>query len=130
MNQTKQETILYSANPSMFRNRPVEFLFALAACLFLVGIPILFVWWLRCKATTLTVSDERVTLREGILSKSTNEVWHRDVRNVQLSQSFLQRIFGVGGIGISSAGQGGVEISVTGVPSPGKIKSLIDQHRR
>jgi uncharacterized membrane protein YdbT with pleckstrin-like domain len=64
------------------------------------------------------------------LSKSVTEVWHQDIRNVQLNQSFFQRIFDVGSIGISSAGQSGLEISVTGMPNPDQVKALIDGHRR
>ncbi|MGB1929669.1 MAG: PH domain-containing protein [Mariniblastus sp.] len=77
----------------------------------------------------MTVSSERTRLRRGILSKSITEVWHQDVRNVQLKQTLFQRLFGVGMIGISSAGQSGVEISVSGIPDPEVIKSLIDTHR-
>ena len=52
-----------------------------------------------------------------------------DVRTVNLSQSFLQRIFGVGKIGISSTGQSDVEISVSGQPDPENIKEAIDSRR-
>jgi uncharacterized membrane protein YdbT with pleckstrin-like domain len=49
---------------------------------------------------------------------------------VQISQSFFQRIFGVATIGISSAGQAGVEIEVDGLRNPNKVKDIIDRHRR
>ncbi len=114
----------------MFRNQPVAFVIYCVLCLVVVGIVILFFWWLKCKGTTLTVTTDRVRLRKGILSKSINEVWHQDVRNVQLNQSFFQRLFGVGTVGISSAGQSEIEISVTGIPDPDRVKMLIDQHRR
>lgn len=124
------EQTLYEAHPSMFRNHPVGFILTLVLSLVGVGLFIFFFWWLDSIGTTLTVTDERVTLRKGILSKSLVEVWHRDVRNVQLYQSFGQRIFGVGKLGISSAGQGGIEIEVAGIPDPERVKELIDQHRR
>ncbi len=113
----------------MFRNRPVEFVVNVLLCLIVVGFILFFVWWLRCKGTTLTVTNKRTILRRGILSKSITEVWHRDVRNVQLDQTFFQRILGVGQVGISSSGQSGLEISVTGIPDPDLVKRLIDQHR-
>lgn len=90
----------------MFRNRPVYFVLGCLLCLVLVGIPIMVIWYLTCLCTRLTVTNQRTTLRHGLLSKHTNEVWHRDVRNVQIDQSFFQRIFGVGRIAISSSGQG------------------------
>ena len=114
----------------MFRNQPVWFVITCLLCLVGVGLAVFLIWWLKCKATTLTITNDRTELRKGILSKSVSEVWHQDVRNVQLDQTFFQRIFDVGSIGISSAGQSGLEISVNGIPDPDRVKELIDQHRR
>ena len=114
----------------MFRNRPVGFIATVVLCVVLVGFVIFLVWWLRCKGTQLTITTDRTRLRKGILSKSITEVWHQDVRNVQLNQTFFQRLLGVGSLGISSAGQAGLEISVSGIPDPDQVKNLIDQHRR
>lgn len=124
------ERTLYEANPSMFRNHPVGFVLTILLCLAIVGLIILLVWWIKCKATTLIVTTDRTRLRRGILSKSVTEVWHSDVRNVQLEQTFFQRIFDVGMIGISSSGQSGMEIAVSGIPQPEHVKELIDRHRK
>ena len=129
MKPTAEETY-YEEHPSMFRNRPVEFVLTCLLCLVLVGFVMFLIWWLKCKGTTLTVTSDRTRLRRGILSKSVTEVWHQDVRNVQLNQTFFQRIFSVGTLGISSAGQSGLEISVSGIPEPERVKALIDQYRR
>ena len=130
MKPANEEVTLYDENPSMFRNRPVEFIVTVILCAVLVGFVIFLVWWLRCKGTQLTITTDRTRLRKGILSKSITEVWHQDVRNVQLNQTFFQRLLGVGSLGISSAGQAGLEISVSGIPDPEQVKDLIDQHRR
>lgn len=126
---TTEEEIFYEENPSMFRNHPVAFVGTCFLCLVVVGLVVFLIWWIQCKGTTLTVTSDRTRLRKGILSKSITEVWHRDVRNVQLNQTFFQRIFDVGTLGISSAGQSGVEISVSGIPDPDGVKALIDRHR-
>ena len=130
MKPSNEEKTLYQENPSMFRNRPVEFVINVLLCIIVVGFIFFFIWWLRCKGTTLSVTNKRTILRRGILSKSITEVWHQDVRNVQLNQTFFQRVLGVGQVGISSSGQSGVEISVAGIPDPDLVKNLIDQHRR
>ncbi len=148
------EKVLYEAHPSMFRNHPLWFIGLILLCLvgfalpflpfitsgmtkfveilvpMVIGLICFGVWWLKCKGTTVTVTSERTSCRRGILSKSITEVWHQDIRNVQLDQSLIQRILDVGTIGISSAGQSGLEISVSGIPNPDKIKQLIDQYRR
>lgn len=136
----KDERVLFRAHPSMFRNRPVWFCIWVTAFVIgwsqkttwwiaiLAGI-VLSIWYLRCLMSTFTVTNKRTTLRTGILSKAINEVWHADVRNVQLSQSFMQRIFGVGTIGISSSGQSGVELTISGIGQPYKAKQVIDDCR-
>ena len=86
-------------------------------------------WWLECKGKTIIVTEQRTTLRQGLLSKTVNEVWHRDVRNVRVEQTFLQRVFGVGKVEISSAGQSGIEIQVAGIPDPDHVREIIDDYR-
>ncbi len=127
---TDAEKTLHECHPSMFRNRPILF----SVCVLLIlayglGLLILFLWWLGCRSTTLTITNKRTTLRKGIFSKYMTEVWHKDVRNLQLGQSLGQRLFGTGMIGISSAGQSDVEIKLSGIPKPGNIRELIDAHR-
>ena len=124
------EKTLYSAHPSMFRNRPVSFLICILLVPVGLGLVILLFWWLKAKGTTLTVTEESVTLRLGLLSKRTSEVFHFDVRNVQVAQGPLQRMLGVGAIAVSSAGQSGFEIEVHGIPQPEKVKALINKYRK
>ena len=123
------ERILYESHPSMFRNQPIGFVLCLLLCLVGVGLVILLIWWIRCLGTTLIVTNEQTTLRKGILSKDTSDVFHDNVRNIQVRQTFLQRIFDVGYVGISSAGQSGVEIEVYGIPHPEQVKEIIDDCR-
>jgi len=94
-----------------------------------LGLLIFLIWWFKSLGVTLTITSSRTILRRGVLSKHTNEVLHKNVRNVQVSQSFLQRIFGVGDIGIASAGSAGIEIAVSGILSPQHVKDLIDKYR-
>jgi uncharacterized membrane protein YdbT with pleckstrin-like domain len=127
----KQEQTLYEEHPAMFRSHPFYFILCVILILaFGLGLIILLIWWLEVLAVTLTVTNERITLRRGIFSKHTNEVYHTDVRNVQLSQTVAERMLDVGKISISSAGHAGIEIEVSGIRSPDKVKSIIDQHRR
>jgi uncharacterized membrane protein YdbT with pleckstrin-like domain len=123
------EQILYESHPAMFRSHPVGFILCLILCVVGVGLVILLFWGLSCSGTTLTVTDKRVILRKGLLSKFVNEVMNADVRNIQVSQTFLQRLLGVGKIGISTAAQSGIEIEVVGIPCPDQVRELIDAHR-
>lgn len=113
----------------MFRNHPIGFTLSILLSPVGVGLVILGVWYLRARSTELTVTNLRTRLHQGWFSRSITEVWHRDIRNVQLSQTFAQRILGTGRIGISSSGQAGIEIDVSGLRDPDEIKKLIDKYR-
>ena len=117
--------VLYSSHPAMFRNRPVAFVI----CLVPLFWPILLVWWLKAIGTTLMVTDHTTVLREGIVARHTNEVAHRDVRNIQVSQGIMDRVFGVGAIGIASAGHSEIEIAVPGIRHPRRVRELINTQR-
>ncbi len=126
-----QESVLYEAHPLMFRNHPIYFvLCVLLIAAFGLGLVLLLVWWIQCLGTTLTVTNEQTTLRKGILSKNTNDVFHSNVRNIQVRQTPIQRIMNVGWLGISSAGQSGLEIEVNGILDPDRVKEIIDEHRK
>jgi membrane protein YdbS with pleckstrin-like domain len=149
--QAKLDEMLYDASPSMFRNHPIRFIFGLlflaltGAIAFAVpkrpgehtlafvppgAIALIFIiWWLKCRNTRLTITRRKVTLRRGILSKALNEVRLVDIRNIRIVQGLLQRVLGVGAVGISTSGQADIEIEVRGIPNPGRVREIIDRYR-
>lgn len=88
-------------------------------------------WWISATLwVRLTLTNKRTIRTEGIVRRHTSEVLHDHVRNVAIRQSFFDRVMRVGYIGIASAGQKGVEIEVTDIPHPDKVKAIIDQYRK
>ena len=129
MSDTVAEETLLEVNPEMFRNSPVLFIVCVLTAPLGIGLIFLGGWWIVTKGSKLTITNKRTIQRRGLISKHTTEVIHRDVRNIQISQSVFQRLFGVGNIGISSAGQADLEIQFTGLRKPESAKELIDRHR-
>ncbi len=91
-------------------------------------------WWLVWYLTVhlwikLRISNKRTVRRQGIIHRHTSEVLHDHVRNVEIKQSFVQRMFDVGYLGISSSGQDGIEIEILDIPDPYTVKALIDEYR-
>lgn len=122
----KAEIDVLSCRPCMFRNAPIFFMLCIFLILFYgIGLLILIIWWLHCFGIRFCVTNKKTILKKGILSKHTNEVRHCDIRNLQVKQSFSQRIFGTGKIYISSAGQGGIEIEIGGIKAPQKVAQAI-----
>ncbi len=96
----------------------------------LLGIACVIAYWvLVSRFTTLTVTDDRTIFRQGIISRETSEVQHDDVRNIQLDQSFGQRLLNVGGIGVSSSGQDDLEVVAHNLPHPKRIIELIRENQ-
>ena len=88
------------------------------------------VWWISaCLWVKLSISNKRTVRHEGIVRRHTSEVLHDHVRNIEIRQSFLQRITNVGYLGISSSGQDDIEIEVKDLPKPYELKALIDEYR-
>ncbi len=93
-----------------------------------------FGWWIAPhRWIKLTITNKRSILQEGIVMRRTSEVLHNHIRNVKIEQNVLQRILGVGDISIDAAGgseEGLVEIHMKCIPSPYRVKQIIDQYRR
>ncbi|QEG39748.1 PH domain-containing protein [Roseimaritima ulvae] len=99
----------------------------LAALVVVAGV--VAYWWTDTRFTTLTVTDDRTIYQRGLISRETSEVQHDDVRNIQLDQSFLQRLLNVGGIGISSSGQDDLEVVAKRLPNPSRIIDLVRRNQ-
>lgn len=108
---------------------PASIVVWLSAAALLVIAGMVGYWTLLSRFTTLTVTDDRTIYREGIVSRDTSEVQHDDVRNIQLDQTFMQRLLNVGGIGISSSGQDDLEVVAKGLPHPKQIIDLIRENQ-
>ena len=117
--------VLYEDNPSMFKNSPFYFLLAvLLIPAFGLGLIILLWWYVECRATKVTVTEDELMLEQGILSKSSTELSLDSVRTVQIEQSFGQRIFGTGDLKVYTSGDM-PEFEVEGMPNPETLKKLI-----
>lgn len=93
--------------------------------LFGIGlIPILYAILDR-NTKTFTLTNKRVATRAGIISRHTHEVSIRDVRNLNVKQGIIERLFGLGTIEIGSAGTAGIEIKFAGVKNPTTVRDKI-----
>jgi uncharacterized membrane protein YdbT with pleckstrin-like domain len=119
------DTVIYEANPAMFRAHPFWFITAvLLIAAFGIGILILIYWYIKTRATTLTVTDSDLLYERGILSKDRMSISLRHIRSVNVMQSFINRILGVGTIQISTAGDE-PEFTIADMPDPHVIREAI-----
>jgi len=89
----------------MFRAHPFWFILCLLlTAAFGIGMIILLYWFLKTRATALTVTDSELAYELGILSKERTSMSLKHVRSVSIVQGFVNRILGVGTIQIYTAG--------------------------
>jgi uncharacterized membrane protein YdbT with pleckstrin-like domain len=118
-------TVIYQAHPAMFRAHPFWFILSvLLIAAFGIGILILIYWYIQTRATALTVTDSDLMYERGILSKERTSVSINHVRSVNVMQSFVNRILGVGTIQISTAGDE-PEFTIADMPDPHVIREAI-----
>jgi len=91
----------------------------------LIGIPLLIWAILDRKHTVYTVTNRRVTQKRGIIGKDLSEVDLKDIRNVLVKYGVLDRLLGIGNIGLATAGHAGIEIKMNGCRDPERVRKLI-----
>ena len=139
--------LIYSENPKMPRNRPFIFIFNVilnivgfvsafrfeeqalqitGLVVWIATIVFFLIWFIHTKSTKLSITNTDILLEKGLLSKERREVAIEKVRTVNIKQTFLNRILGVGEISIFTAGDL-PEIVVPGMPDPNKTREIIKQ---
>jgi uncharacterized membrane protein YdbT with pleckstrin-like domain len=73
----------------------------------------------------LRVYPQRVTIERGILSKCYQDINPRDIRSIDVDQSFLQRLVGVGNLTLSTAATVDAAEEVNSIPDPRGVRDLI-----
>ncbi len=71
------------------------------------------------------LTDRRIVSRFGILSTVRSEMKLEKVQHLVVVRTLVERIFGIGAVGVSSAGTGNVEIVWRGVERPEQIRAMI-----
>lgn len=84
-----------------------------------LGLPISF--------TSYSVSEDRLFRNTGFFMRNYEEVLLYRVRDISLSRSLWQMIFGVGTITIISADKSAAKLEIINVKSPREVKELIHQ---
>jgi uncharacterized membrane protein YdbT with pleckstrin-like domain len=82
---------------------------------------------LQRRRLTYTITSRRLTIEAGLVAREVHETRLEQIQNVNLSQSLLERILGVGTIAFDTAGGAAFEFSFAGVSDPGQIVHTVDQ---
>lgn len=87
-------------------------------------IPPIVAWWQRA-GTVLQIYPGRIMLSRGLFSKCYREFMARDIRAIDIDQSLMNRIVGIGTITISTSATIDADEKIAGIPAPQKVRDLI-----
>ncbi len=105
------------------------YFFGVVFLLAFVGIIFVIAGLIKQFCTTYIVTDRRIIVKTGWLSKHQTEVRIKDVRGVALEASIWERIIGTGSIAIGTAATAKAEITMFGVKKPQEVVSKINEMR-
>jgi uncharacterized membrane protein YdbT with pleckstrin-like domain len=93
----------------------------------LIGVALtLLVGFIRRVTTSYTITDRRLHIRRGIVSREIQETRLERVQNVNYHQGFFQRILQIGDVDFDTAGGGDYDFSFSGVANPEEVVQRVD----
>jgi uncharacterized membrane protein YdbT with pleckstrin-like domain len=88
---------------------------------------VVIVGFVRRMATTYMVSNQRLYIRRGILSKRIQQTRIDRVQNVNTDQSLIERILHVGTVDFDTAGTDDSDFTFVGLSSPSRVVAAVDR---
>lgn len=107
-----------------------EWILGILLFVVLVGIYFLIKIWIQTKYTVYRLTTERFLLRKGFISRRHEEIEIFRIKDVSATQSFWERIFGVGTVTIWSTDDSTPKLELVGLRNPVKIKEDIRRESR
>jgi uncharacterized membrane protein YdbT with pleckstrin-like domain len=97
-----------------------------AAAVLVVFVVVLAWGLIRRIATTYTITNRRLTIRSGLLSRELHECRLERVQNVNTRQRLLERMLGIGTVDFDTAAGAAYDFSFRGVEDPGGIVRTVN----
>ena len=86
----------------------------------ILGMPLSF--------TRYALSEDRLFLKRGFLNVHQDEIVLYRVRDLRVSQTLWQRVFGVGTVTVISTDKSIPELALKNIRQPNEVKELIHEH--
>jgi uncharacterized membrane protein YdbT with pleckstrin-like domain len=77
--------------------------------------------------TTYTITDRRLNIMRGIISREVQQTRLERVQNVNYNQTLVQRALQVGDVDFDTAGSGDYDFSFDGVADPAEVVQKVDE---
>lgn len=90
-------------------------------------VVVLLVGLLKRIGTSYTITNERLHIRRGLLSRSVQQTKLERVQNVNTEQSLFQRILQIGTVDFDTAGTDDSDFTFRGVANPDDVVAAVDR---
>jgi uncharacterized membrane protein YdbT with pleckstrin-like domain len=87
----------------------------------------LVIGFVKRVATTYTITDRRLNIKRGIVSKEVQETRLERVQNVNYRQSVYQRLMQIGDVDFDTAATDDYNFVFAGVADPGEVVEAVDR---
>ena len=85
------------------------------------------VGFIKRVATTYRITDRRLNIKRGIISREVQETRLERVQNVNYNQGVLERILQIGDVDFDTAASGDYDFTFAGVAQPEQVVQKVDQ---
>jgi uncharacterized membrane protein YdbT with pleckstrin-like domain len=99
----------------------------IAAVVLICFLVVLLVGAVKRARTTYTITDERLTIDEGLVSRNVQETRLERIQNVNSRQSLLERLLRVGTVDFDTAAGAEYDFAFRGVANPHEIVRTVDR---
>lgn len=99
---------------------------AFLVILVVLGLTVL-IGFVKRVATIYTITDRRLNIKRGIVSKEVQETRLERVQNVNYRQSVYQRLMQIGDVDFDTAASDDYNFVFVGVADPGEVVHAVDQ---
>jgi uncharacterized membrane protein YdbT with pleckstrin-like domain len=98
-----------------------------AAVVVVVFAGLVLIGFVRRMTTTYTITDRRLTIESGLLTRDLHQTRLHRVQNVNLRQTVLERMLSVGDVDFDTAASADYDFSFRGVAAPRDIVQTVDR---
>ncbi len=114
-NLIKDEAVLHRGHISLWSLSGLIF-FGVVLLPVVIGLFLLLSAWIKYKTTELAVTNKRVIVKTGLISRKTLELNLAKAESIQVDQSLMGRLFNFGSLQINGTGMAHAPIS--GIRAP------------
>ena len=124
----RAENLLWSGTPSQVTNLGTFVIWGILACtLVLAPVSLILIIWkyLEVKNQVYELTNQRLKMHSGVLSKKIEELELYRVRDTQFEQPFFLRLFGLGNVILLTTDSTSPEIILPAIPSAQGVREQI-----